>query len=122
MFTFGIDKNIAKPIFRHNGGGNFSIYPVRAKHIILNSEDPLYKKLNQEWSIGMVLFKPINDNSEGYKGCLKKGLMALPLFPNLIQPPLLEELLYIIELPAFGAQTGGESNVKYYFPDRKSVV
>ena len=63
----------------------------------------------------MVLFKPISDDSEGYKGCISNGYVSLPLFPNINQPPLLEELIYIIELPAYGTQKQ-KGKIKYYFP------
>ena len=77
------------------------LFSARVKDIILDESNPLFKQYGEWASIGMVLIEdvtqPTNTNS---------NTQAYPLFPNIKQYPLLNEVVVVISLPS----TGLESN------------
>ena len=87
------------------------IFSSRVKDIILDESNPLFGQYGEWASIGVVLIEdvtqPTNTNSV---------LAAYPLFPNIKQYPLLNEVVVVISLPSTGLETNTTSNRLYYFP------
>ena len=87
------------------------IFSSRVKDIILDESNPLFEQYGEWASIGVVLIEdvtqPTNTNSV---------LAAYPLFPNIKQYPLLNEVVVVISLPSTGLETNTTSNRLYYFP------
>ena len=122
--TFGLAPTVNKqatgnipnssPNSSNGNSGNISV--GRVVDIILDESNPEKFKQNGEWdSIGLVFYTNIKGGGEG---------KAKPLFPNIKLYPLVNELIYIINLPNPEAQfinlpLNGESNItnqSYYFP------
>ena len=87
------------------------LFSARVKDIILDKSNPLFKQYGEWASIGMVLIEdvtqPTNTNS---------NTQAYPLFPNIKQYPLLNEVVVVISLPSTGLESSTTSNRFYYFP------
>jgi hypothetical protein len=87
------------------------LFSARVKDIILDESNPLFKQYGEWASIGMVLIEdvtqPTNTNS---------NTQAYPLFPNIKQYPLLNEVVVVISLPSTGLESSTTSNRFYYFP------
>jgi hypothetical protein len=97
-----------------NGGGDIIV--GRVISIILDESNPEEFKQNGEWdSIGLVFYEDIKGGGNG---------KAKPLFPNIKLYPLVNELIYIINLPNPEVQLINLSleegsiitNQSYYFP------
>ena len=87
------------------------LFSARVKDIILDESNPLFEQYGEWASIGMVLIEdvtqPTNTNS---------NTQAYPLFPNIKQYPLLNEVVVVISLPSTGLESSTTSNRFYYFP------
>ena len=78
----------SSPTTTNGGGGNINV--GRVIDIILDESNPEKFKQNGEWdSIGLVFYTGIKGGNEGN---------AKPLFPNIKLYPLINELIYIINL------------------------
>jgi hypothetical protein len=122
--TFGLAPTVNKqatgnipnssPNSSNGGGGDISV--GRVIDIILDESNPEKFKQNGEWdSIGLVFYEDIRGGGRGE---------AKPLFPNIKLYPLVNELIYIINLPNPEAQLinlplnegNNITNQSYYFP------
>ena len=85
----------------------------RVKDIILNESHPEFEKYGGWASIGMVLIEDVKQpsNSEGLE-----YISAFPLFPNIKQYPLINEVVTVIPLPSTGLETNVGSFKMYYLP------
>jgi hypothetical protein len=97
--------------------GSINLTSARVVNIILDDKTnpELFKELGEWSSIGVIFFespkipyKP--DNFELYKENI-----AYPLFPNIKNYPLINEIVYIINLPSTDIQTNTTSFRNYYF-------
>jgi hypothetical protein len=92
------------------------IIPVRVKKIILDDSNlELFKEFGEWNSIGIVFWEPITLTYNAKVEYVKENF-ASPIFPNIKQYPLLNEIIYIISLPSTNAATQFISNKYYYFP------
>ena len=93
---------------------NFSIFPARVTGIILDDKThpKLFKKYGEWSSIGLILYQPTN-NPQPSKLELKN--VAKPLFPNFLNYPLVNEIVYIISLPGTKLEKDTNDSIMYYF-------
>tara|TARA_R110001592_G_scaffold1366_7_gene8172 strand:- start:2429 stop:3712 length:1284 start_codon:yes stop_codon:yes gene_type:complete len=91
------------------------IFSARVRCCVL--DDKTYPKVfkdNGEWqSIGGIIFENVkfpNPNKEK-----TDGRFAKPLFPNIVNPPLENEVVHIIQLAAIGVETNTNKTCYYYF-------
>ena len=91
-----------------------AIIAARVKHIILTKDDVNFSNFGEWNGIGTIFWEPITQpiNKSGYD----VTLFASPLFPNIKHYPLLEELVYLIQLPTTNIQGNLTANGYYYFP------
>lgn len=89
------------------------IFPARVEFVLLDNETDKTKFKNLgEWSgIGSILFSRIKENNRG----LNNKTVAKPLFSNLKNYPLINELVYIIALPNADIQIDPNDVSFYYF-------
>lgn len=96
------------------GGMQGLITSGRVKFVLLNNkqnEDVF--KTNGEWSgLGGILYEDIGQPTP--EGGLPSNF-AKPLFPNIKIPPVLNEFVYIIDLPTPGVQEDINAVTHYYF-------
>ena len=110
------------PVFRALGRAgkklaniNPPIISARVKKTILEGETnpKVWKKYGEYQCIGGIFWTQVNlpntePNFESYQ-------FALPLFPNLSQVPLENEIVYVIQLPSNNVQASTDSVQYYYF-------
>jgi len=89
-------------------GGN--IITARVKHIILDENDPEFSNYGEWNGIGTIFWEPINQPQEGYNSLL----FAVPFYPNIKNYPLLNELVYLLQLPSNNISTNITDNNFYY--------
>lgn len=91
--------------------GNKNIFSSRVKDIILDESHPKFKNFGEWASIGAIfiedVLQPTTTNSIS---------IAYPLFPNIKQYPLLNEVVVILVLPSTGLESNPTSNRLYYLP------
>ena len=93
--------------------GDPQIFPARVKNIILNDKDKNLFKSKGEWaSIGMIFYDSVKDPSIVDT---TNSDYAIPLFPNIKNYPLKNELVYIMSLPYINSQSNTTSTIHYYF-------
>lgn len=95
---------------------SLSIIPVRVKKIILDDSDfSLFQEFGEWNGIGIIFWEPLDLN---YSSTVEyiKGNFASPIFPNIKQYPLLNEIVYIVSLPSANNATQSILNKYYYFP------
>ena len=96
----------------NNSKINNILFPARVKNILLNNDDILFKKKNGWGDIGLIEFKTLYKNIDTDKSFLT----AKPLFPNIKNFPLKEEIVIIINGPTDGLNTNDNSSGYYYIP------
>jgi len=94
---------------------NLNIIVGRVKDIILDDKHSSFGVKGtigeEEWaSIGNILFKNVDNNGPNSSS----GLIARPLHPNIKNPPLLEELVYIFSFPDTSSQNNNSPRKFYY--------
>lgn len=89
------------------------IQAVRIKSIILDSTHPRYEELGGPNSIGTVLY---DDNIEipNINNNLSSFLFARPLYSNIKNYPLINELVYVIDLPSTDIGVNTALKTTYY--------
>lgn len=112
-----------------NGSGKFVIQPVRVRFTFLDMDNikqnypKLYEKYGGYDSLSGIMFEPFTnpipqteDNFED--NVLKNYNFAKPLFPNMRQVPLLNEVAYILSFPSVNAQDPRKidlNQTEYYY-------
>jgi hypothetical protein len=95
------------------------ITTARVKKIILDDSDPkLFNEYGGWNGIGTIFWTPTNENIDK-NGELKfdPSSFAKPFFPNIKHYPLLNEIVYILQLPTNNILNGDStSNGWYYLP------
>ena len=102
------NQAINNTISQNNG----VILTARVKHIILDENDPEFKNYGEWNGIGTIFWEPIDRPQEGYNNLL----FAVPFFPNIKNYPLLNELVYLLQLPTSNISTNITDNNFYYLP------
>jgi hypothetical protein len=89
------------------------IKAVRVKSIILDSSHPLYKNLGEDNGIGTIIY---DDNIvlPNISNELSKFPFARPLFSNIKNYPLINELVYILTLPSTEIGKDTTNTIDYY--------
>lgn len=98
-----------------NSGKSYNniLFPARVKDILLSNEQELFKN-SQGWAdLGSILFKPLYQSIDIDSN---SNLFAKPLFSNIKQFPLKEELILIINAPSNNLNNNPNSNDFYYLP------
>ena len=88
------------------------IFPARVEFVLLdNLTNPdIFRALGQWSAIGSIYFSSINLAS----GQFNRNNVAKPLFPNLRNYPLKNEIVYIVTLPSSDIQDD-INDIKYYY-------
>ena len=95
---------------------NSTIISARVKHIILdNSDAVLFDKFGGWDSIGVIFWEAINAPIPSPLTYDIKQF-ALPIFPNIKHYPLINEVIYLVQLTNNQSNTDYYSNSFYYFP------
>ena len=108
---FGGKNNNSQPMSNMGGG----IFPARVIKAMLEGESnpEVFKQFGEYKCLGGIFFNSINKpNSDP---SFDSNSFALPLFPNLSQVPVENEIVYIINLPSSNVQSNVNSMVNYYF-------
>ena len=87
------------------------IFSSRVKDIILDENHPEFEVYGEWSSIGGILIEDVSQPSS-----TNSITIAKPLFPNIKQYPLLNEVVVILVLPSTGLETNQTSNSLYYLP------
>lgn len=103
-------QNTAIANTTQQGGG--TILTVRVRHIILDENDPEFKNYGEWNGIGTIFWEPIDRPQKDYDPLL----FAVPFFPNIKNYPLLNELVYLLQLPTANISTNISDNNFYYLP------
>jgi len=108
----GLGKLIQGPnILGNKSALSSQFIPVRVKDIILDDKHPLFKKFGEWNSIGTIFYDKTLDPSPSPSENLP---VAFPLFPNIKNYPLKNELVYVASFPGLSIDKITDSNVSYY--------
>ena len=99
-----------------SGGGNTNIQPIRVLDIILDNSHPKFREYGEWNSIGIIFYELATSPGSYIKDSAIPSFVAYPLFPNIKQYPLINELTYIIFLPGNNLTEDLNSSVAYYLP------
>jgi hypothetical protein len=130
MFKEGLAASEAQNNNYFNDLSSFSIQAVRVRFTFLDTEEvkKTYPKLFDKYggydTLGGILFEPFNNpiipTEKTFEDNLTENFnFAKPLFPNIRQVPLLNEITYIISLPSIKTQNPRNIDLNqtdyYYF-------
>jgi hypothetical protein len=99
-----------------SGGGNTNIQSIRVLDIILDNSHPKFKEYGEWNSIGTIFYELATSPGSYIPNSSIPTATAYPLFPNIKQYPLINELTYIIFLPGNNLTEDLNSSVAYYLP------
>jgi len=98
-----------------SGAGGLQLTPVRVKKIILDDSDlNLFNRFGQWNSIGTIFYEDVTAPLLSADYILENS--ARPIFPNIKQYPLINEIVYLVSLPSLNTNLSSKANVNYYFP------
>lgn len=102
-----VNKNLNNGIIPNgNLPNNNILIAVRVKNIILNETSTNFKKLGEWDALGTIEFEDVfNPNIKGN---------AKPLFGNIKNLPLINEIVYLFSLPSTLIGERTSENIKYY--------
>jgi len=89
------------------------LFPARVKQILLSDNDKIFEKLGGWGSIGAIQFKPLYSYTDINTD---NNFFAKPLFSNIKQYPLKEELVLVISAPSPTIVDDPNSKEYYYLP------
>lgn len=91
------------------------IFPARVRYAMLEgvSQPQTFKKFGEYQSLGGVFFTLLNKPNPNPD--FSNDSFALPLFPNVSNVPLENEIVYIMPLPSNNVQNNVNSTIYYYF-------
>ena len=113
MFDFKQNSNAS---FDSSKESNSPImYAARVKKVILEGESQpdIFKQLGEYQSIGGIFYSSLNNPNPSTS--YTSDNFAIPLFPNMSNVPLENEIVYIINLPSNNVQVNVNSITSYYF-------
>ena len=112
LYNEGLFATVGNQVDSLQERGSFSIKPVRVKFVFLDleqvkTEQPeIYKEYGSDYTLGAILFdnpsNPSPDIQENPQ--LNNYKFARPLFPNIKNVPLINEIAYIISFPTPSTQ------------------
>lgn len=88
------------------------LFPVRVVDIILNDKHEDFEKLGRWNSIGIIKYKTLKTSAN--ENISTNLPLASPLFPNIKNYPLKNEIVYIISGPSIDSQNQERNEVTYY--------
>ena len=90
------------------------IFPARVIFILLNdkSQPTIFKEYGEWNSLGSIFFSILNNPNPSKD--ITSNSIAKPLFPNIKNYPLINEIVYIIALPNSNIQ-GDVNDLTYYY-------
>ena len=89
------------------------LFAARVKQVLLSDDDKIFEKLGGWGHIGAIQFKPVY----GYTDVsIDNNFFAKPMFSNIKQYPLKEEIVLIISAPAASIADDPNSKEYYYIP------
>ena len=101
-------------------GNYLPIFSCRVKDIVLDQLHPDFTAAGEWNGIGAIRFEnskaPIINPPGTFNTVQAAPLFAYPLFPNIKQYPLLEEIVIVMFLPDSNIQTNSTSGKYYYLP------
>ena len=111
---------VISPAVNTNGNNNsmMSITPVRVLDIILDNTHPRFKEYGEWNSIGTIFYEDVTFPTSilGGDNPVISNIPAFPIFPNIKQYPLINEITYIIVLPGNDLMDNVNSQISYYLP------
>lgn len=90
--------------------------PIRVVDIILDNSHPKFKEYGEWNSIGVIFYEHINLAYSAISDTPLSSLPAYPLFPNIKQYPLINEITYLMFLPGSDIISNPNSSTPYYLP------
>ena len=99
-----------------NPGATNNTIPIRVVDIILDNSHPRFKEYGEWNSIGVIFYEHINLAYSAIPTIPISNLPAYPLFPNIKQYPLINEITYLMFLPGNDIITNPNSSTPYYLP------
>ena len=84
----------------------------RVADIILDNTHPQYSNYG-EAGVGLIQYQLLEEVPENVGGL---SSIAVPLFPNIKNYPLINEIVFMLSLPTIAAQEQFGSTTLYYFP------
>jgi hypothetical protein len=90
---------------------NYPIPSVRVKDIILDSNHPKFETYGGWNSIGTIFYDAVD-----FPFAVETANTALPLYSNLKQYPLINEIVPLLFLTSWNSQTNTELTEAYYLP------
>jgi hypothetical protein len=85
----------------------------RVKDIILNQDHPKFEEYGEWASIGIIFAEDVTSPSSTPSTSIS---IIYPLFPNIKQYPLLNEIVVVLSLPSTDLEQSTNSSRSYYFP------
>jgi len=85
--------------------------PVRIKSIILDSTHPRFKELGEWNSLGAIEYQSVTNPQNAASG---QYSIAYPLYPNVKNYPLINEIVFLISLPSTGIGLTFNATRSYY--------
>ena len=92
-------------------GSEYPIPSVRVKDIILDDTHPKFETYGGWNSIGTIFYDSVD-----FPFAVETANVALPLYPNLKQYPLINEIVPLLFLTSWDAQSNTELTETYYLP------
>lgn len=128
FYVEGLSANTANQLSQTIDTDFFNIVPVRVKYTFLNlsqlkEDNPdLFARYGEYFSLGGILFDSVsNPTPENVEGNPLDGyIFAKPLYPNIKNIPLINEITYVISFPTPRLQDPDFVDLNdsgfYYFP------
>ena len=114
--TYQNTFNVNPSSIANLGRDGIKITPIRVLDIILDNSHPKFKEYGEWNSIGTVFYEEAYYGLSAINNNTTSNTIAIPLFPNIKQYPLINELTYVIFLPGANITENPNSSVAYYFP------
>ena len=93
--------------------GNNILFSARVKDILLSNEQKIFQKIGGWASLGTIQFKPLFSTIDSNT---LTPLYAKPLFSNIKQYPIKEEIVIILSVPSNNINNNSNSQDFYYIP------
>ena len=112
-YNYKQDSNVTNQNI--NSSTQISLHPARVRKAILEGETypETFARLGEYQSIGGVFYSSLNNPNP--EPSFQSDQFALPLFPNMSNIPLENEIIYVIKLPNTNVQSNVNSVSNYYF-------
>ena len=112
-YNYKQDSNVTDPNI--NSSNQISLHPARVRKAMLEGETypEVFASLGEYQSIGGVFYSSLNNPNP--EPSFQSDQFALPLFPNMSNIPLENEIIYVIKLPDTNVQSNVNSVSNYYF-------